>query len=113
MPRKVLHPQPERHAAAHATYRSQRTRVSSPQSQNAPQVNLEVEHQEFVEWRWESLDAMPSLVVDFKRPVYEAVVAEFGPLLAARSKSSGASGAQNGASSGGGDAAGDAAGRRL
>ena len=32
---------------------------------------------EFVEWRWEKLQHLPSLVVPFKRKVYEQVVAEF------------------------------------
>ena len=32
---------------------------------------------EFVEWRWERLEKAPDLVVPFKRPVYEKVVAEF------------------------------------
>lgn len=32
---------------------------------------------EFVEWRWESMRNLPSLIVPFKRPVYEAVVKEF------------------------------------
>jgi putative (di)nucleoside polyphosphate hydrolase len=32
---------------------------------------------EFMDWRWEPLDNLPALVVPFKRPVYERVVAEF------------------------------------
>jgi putative (di)nucleoside polyphosphate hydrolase len=32
---------------------------------------------EFVEWRWEPLSNTPGLIVPFKRPVYERVVAEF------------------------------------
>lgn len=32
---------------------------------------------EFVEWRWERLEALPALIVPFKRPVYEQVVAAF------------------------------------
>lgn len=32
---------------------------------------------EFVEWRWETLDNLPGLIVPFKRPVYEQVVAAF------------------------------------
>ena len=35
---------------------------------------------EFVEWRWEDLHRLPGLVVPFKRPVYERVVAEFAHL---------------------------------
>ena len=32
---------------------------------------------EFVEWRWERMERLPELIVPFKRPVYERVVAEF------------------------------------
>ena len=32
---------------------------------------------EFDQWRWESLSALPELVVPFKRPVYEKVVQAF------------------------------------
>jgi len=35
---------------------------------------------EFDAWRWERLEALPSLVVPFKRRVYEGVVAAFAPL---------------------------------
>ena len=35
---------------------------------------------EFDAWRWERLEALPALVVPFKRGVYEAVVALFAPL---------------------------------
>ena len=32
---------------------------------------------EFVEWRWEPVENLPGLIIPFKRPVYERVVAEF------------------------------------
>ncbi len=35
---------------------------------------------EFDAWRWERLERLPDLIVPFKRPVYEAVVAAFAPL---------------------------------
>ena len=38
------------------------------------------EEQEFDAWRWEEMDALPGLVVPFKRPVYEEVVRLFKPL---------------------------------
>ena len=37
---------------------------------------------EFDEWRWASIDDVLDLIVPFKRPVYEAVLAEFRSLLA-------------------------------
>jgi putative (di)nucleoside polyphosphate hydrolase len=36
---------------------------------------------EFDAWRWVELEELPKLVVPFKRPVYEAVVEEFLPLV--------------------------------
>ena len=38
---------------------------------------------EFVEWRWEPIKNLPSLIIPFKRPVYDRVVAEFSKLAAA------------------------------
>jgi putative (di)nucleoside polyphosphate hydrolase len=35
---------------------------------------------EFDAWRWERLEALPDLVVPFKRAVYEELVAAFAPL---------------------------------
>ena len=32
---------------------------------------------EFDAWRWERIEALPGLIIPFKRPVYERVVAEF------------------------------------
>lgn len=32
---------------------------------------------EFIDWRWVAMDELPELVVPFKRPTYERVVAEF------------------------------------
>ena len=36
---------------------------------------------EFIEWRWEPLEKLPGLIIPFKRPVYEAVVRGFAPLM--------------------------------
>lgn len=38
-------------------------------------------HPEFSAWRWVEPERLPSLIVPFKRPVYEAVLEGFGPLL--------------------------------
>jgi len=35
---------------------------------------------EFDAWRWERMDRLPSLIIPFKRPVYEKVVQAFGHL---------------------------------
>lgn len=39
---------------------------------------------EFDDWRWERLERLPDLIVPFKRPVYEAVVAAFAPFAKRR-----------------------------
>jgi len=38
------------------------------------------ERPEFSDWKWVPVDALPVLAVPFKRQVYEALVARFGPL---------------------------------
>lgn len=38
---------------------------------------------EFSAWKWVDVDELPDLIVPFKRPVYEALVKEFGPLAKA------------------------------
>ncbi len=37
---------------------------------------------EFDDWRWEKPEILPSLIVPFKRAVYDAVVKEFAPFAA-------------------------------
>ncbi|MFL0672532.1 MAG: RNA pyrophosphohydrolase [Erythrobacter sp.] len=39
------------------------------------------EHAEFGSWRWITPAQLPELIIPFKRPVYEALLAEFGPLI--------------------------------
>jgi putative (di)nucleoside polyphosphate hydrolase len=36
---------------------------------------------EFITWKWERIERLPDLVIPFKRPVYEAVVQGFAPLI--------------------------------
>lgn len=40
-------------------------------------------HAEFSAWQWIAPDRLPALIVGFKQPVYEAVLAEFAPAIAA------------------------------
>lgn len=35
------------------------------------------DHPEFRDWRWSDIEQIPDLIVAFKRPLYEALVAEF------------------------------------
>ena len=45
-------------------------------------VNLEAhDPPEFNAWRWVEPNALPGLIIPFKRAVYEALVAEFAPLI--------------------------------
>lgn len=45
------------------------------------EIDLEADdHQEFDDWRWGELEEAPSLIVPFKRPVYEDVVEGLKPL---------------------------------
>jgi len=44
------------------------------------EIDIATAHPEFRAWRWEELEALPGLIVPFKRPVYGEAVAEFTPL---------------------------------
>ncbi len=44
-------------------------------------INIEVEHPEFSEWRWLPVDQLIDHIVPFKRGVYEQVVAAFAGRL--------------------------------
>ena len=44
------------------------------------EIDLGFSHAEFDAWKWVNLDCLPDLIVDFKKPVYTAVVAEFRDL---------------------------------
>jgi putative (di)nucleoside polyphosphate hydrolase len=46
------------------------------------EIRIDGEHPEFSEWRWMKLGETPSLIVAFKRPLYEQVVAAFRHLAA-------------------------------
>ena len=45
-------------------------------------IDIAAHDPEFVRWRWARPDEVLDLIVAFKRPVYQAVLAEFGDLLA-------------------------------
>lgn len=44
-------------------------------------IDLATEHPEFDAWKWVDADDLPSLIVPFKRPVYEAVLKEFKTVI--------------------------------
>lgn len=43
-------------------------------------IRLDAHEREFSDWRWVPMPDLPSLIVPFKRRLYERVVAEFGHL---------------------------------
>ncbi|HRE59462.1 MAG TPA: RNA pyrophosphohydrolase [Micropepsaceae bacterium] len=47
------------------------------------EINLAAHHPEFDAWNWVALDALPGLIVPFKRPVYEELVRIFAPVARA------------------------------
>ncbi len=46
-------------------------------------INIATEHPEFRSWRWSTITELSSLIVPFKRDLYDAVLAEFAGLLTA------------------------------
>ena len=44
-------------------------------------IDVATTHPEFDDWRWSPIDELCANVVPFKRALYEAVIAEFRPLL--------------------------------
>lgn len=44
-------------------------------------IDLETDHPEFSDWRWERLDRLPALTIPFKRDIYAALVREFAYLV--------------------------------
>ena len=44
-------------------------------------IDLATEHPEFDAWKWVDADALPTLIVPFKRPVYETVLKEFETII--------------------------------
>ena len=43
-------------------------------------INIATEVPEFLDWKWAEIDRLPSLIVPFKRYLYEQIVAEFMPV---------------------------------
>jgi putative (di)nucleoside polyphosphate hydrolase len=43
-------------------------------------IDIRTEHPEFAQWKWLAMEALPRLIVPFKRDTYEKVIAEFQDL---------------------------------
>lgn len=52
-------------------------RLTGPESA----INLDTAHPEFDAWKWVEAEELPGMIVEFKRAVYEAVVAAFLPVV--------------------------------
>ena len=51
---------------------------------NDAEIDLAKHHDpEFSEWKWAPLEALPDLIIGFKRDLYAALVAELGPRVKA------------------------------
>ncbi len=46
-------------------------------------INIATEHPEFCEWKWIPMQQLPSIIVPFKRALYQSLVDEFSELTAA------------------------------
>lgn len=44
-------------------------------------INIHTKHPEFTEWRWAQVDELPSLIIPFKKKLYDAVIKEFLPFI--------------------------------
>lgn len=44
-------------------------------------IDIQTKHPEFSCWKWVDIEELPKLIVPFKRPIYEALVEEFRPLV--------------------------------
>ena len=49
-------------------------------------IRLDTDRPEFRAWKWVPVEALPGLIVPFKRRLYEQVMAEFAPLWRAAGK---------------------------
>jgi|TARA_R110002072_G_scaffold176934_3_gene332773 putative (di)nucleoside polyphosphate hydrolase len=49
-------------------------------------IRIDGPHPEFSEWRWGRFAELPEMIVPFKRPIYQAIVAEFQHLVADESR---------------------------
>lgn len=43
---------------------------------NDDEVNLNTQHQEFIEWKWVSADMLPNIIVEFKKKLYRDLLKE-------------------------------------
>lgn len=47
------------------------------------EIDINQDHAEFCEWKWEKAEKLPGLIIEFKKDVYSQVVSEFMPFVEA------------------------------
>ena len=47
------------------------------------EIDINQDHAEFCEWKWEKAEKLPDLIIEFKKDVYSQVVSEFMPFVEA------------------------------
>ncbi len=65
----------------HGRYRGQRQKwLAMRFTGRDADIDLATDHPEFAEWKWLAMEALPRLIVQFKRDTYSKVIAEFRDL---------------------------------
>jgi len=67
--------------ALHGRYRGQRQKWMAMRFKGEDSdINIKTEHPEFAHWKWLAIEALPRLIVPFKRDTYARVIAQFRDL---------------------------------
>lgn len=67
--------------ALHGRYRGQRQKwVAMRFLGDDSEINIATEHPEFAQWKWLAIEALPRLIVPFKRDTYAKVISSFRDL---------------------------------
>jgi putative (di)nucleoside polyphosphate hydrolase len=67
--------------ALHGRYRGQKQKwIAMRFLGHDGDIDIRTEHPEFAAWKWLAMEALPRLIVPFKRDTYEKVIAEFHDL---------------------------------
>ena len=67
--------------ALHGRYRGQRQKWIAMRFTGADSdINIKTDHPEFAHWKWLAIEALPRLIVPFKRDTYARVIAAFRDL---------------------------------
>lgn len=63
-------------------YRGQKQKwILTKFSGDENEINLDLHHKEFKEWKWVDIEDLPRLVVPFKRKIYHNIIEEFYPII--------------------------------